>query len=132
MWSCSPRLYAKDVIDPENSIPGPHGVLITTPFEKEVATRSGYHDETVTFDGTVCTALELLRQHAKHMLKTRQQPHLNIDDMPLWNNRAKVSLEAFRAACEHLGFDIGITTIYQTRHGGASGILPWAPERHRR
>ena len=47
--------------------------------------REPAHDETVTLDGTVCTAL---KKQAKHMLKTREL-HLNIDDAPFRNFSAQ-------------------------------------------
>ena len=45
-----PWMYAKDVIDPRSSIPGSNRVLIVRSCEKEVVTKSGYIDKTVTLD----------------------------------------------------------------------------------
>ena len=52
------RMYAKDVIDVESRIPVSHHVLFVSPFEKEVATKSGAAEE------------------ASHMPKTKE-PHFN-------------------------------------------------------
>ena len=115
------RMYAKDAIAPEREHLGSHHVLIVSPFEKVVATESGYHDKTVTLDGTVCTALErLVKRHANRMQKT-EEPQLNVDHVIPWNFRARDCLEALRATCEHLGFDNDITTNYQAHCGGIQG-----------
>ena len=46
-------MYAKDVIEVESSIQVPHHVLIMSSFVKrDLVTKSGYYDETVTLDGT--------------------------------------------------------------------------------
>ena len=71
----------------------------------------------------VCTALgRLLKRQANHTLKTKP-PHINVEDVLLWEFRAKDSLDGLRDACEHLGFDSDSTAIYQVRHGGASRDL---------
>ena len=62
---------------------GSHHVLIVSPFEKEVATKSGYYDETVTLDGTVCTAPGRLQKKQTNRMPKTKELHLNIDDVPL-------------------------------------------------
>ena len=117
------RMFAADVINPE-STPGPHPVLIVSPFGKVGATKSGYYDGTVTLDGTVSPALgRLLRKQANHKLKTRE-PHLNIENVRSVETFApKSRWTLFERRANTLAFDSDITTIYQARHGGASRNL---------
>ena len=118
-------MFVGDVIELEKRIRGSHHVLIVNLVEKEVATKSGCHDEVVALDGKVCPAIgRLLKREADNMLhKARKTTHINTEDVPHWSSRAKDSLDAFRDACEHLGFDSDLTTIYPARHGAASRDL---------
>ena len=76
----------------------PHQALIVNPFEKDVATMSGYYDETVTLDGIVCTALgRLLKRQANHTLKPKA-PQLNIERALLELSSQRLSWKLSRGA----------------------------------
>ena len=117
------RMFAADFINPESSIPDLHHVLIVSLFEKEVATKSGYDDETVTLDGTVCTALgSLLKRQASHIFR-KTENHASISRTCSFGTFKPKAFWTLRKACEHVQFDTDTTTIYHARYGGASRDL---------
>ena len=110
-------LYATSVVPPTEELGvASHYVLIVSPFEKEVSTKTGYFDETVVMDGTFCPCMgELVHRHALRRLAGAAGD----EDVGLWNLNAKDFLVDWRAAAVALRLS-DMETPYQARHGAAS------------
>ena len=111
-------LYAANAVPPTQGISaGDHHVLVVSPFEKEISTKSGYYDETVVLDGDICPPLgKFLFRHAESMMDKFEGEK---EDAPLWNLSARDYLADWRCGSHELGLE-GMETLYQARHGGAS------------
>ncbi len=113
-------LMCHDVLPPSSGSGYKHVTLLLAPFEREQATKTGFYDETVMFDGTLVKDLgDLVYEHA-----LRRQPQLadaksDEEAVPLWSFPARSLLSAFKGAVR-IGKLEDMDTLYQARHGGAS------------
>ncbi len=120
------NLRADEVIPRDSTDPASQVVLVVAPFERGVATKSGYYDETVLMDGSVCPVLgDLYIERAA----TRRRASLDsrydratADSVCLWDFTAKALNNAWQEAVASMQLE-SMDTVYQARHGGASRDL---------
>ena len=111
-------LFAANVIPPQQGmLEHSRYVLVISPFEKEISTKSGYFDETVVLDGDLAPELgPLLHAHA---LRRAEEVGGDPEDVNMWTFSASELLQDFRAGVSDMQLP-DMDSPYQARHGGAS------------
>ena len=120
-------LFTDDVVSPKQGEGGTH-VLIVSPVERDVATKTNTFDETVLLDGSLVPNLgELLSLQVERQEKKRAADvNAGVAEgglpVPLWDFDARRMFLQWRGAVTLLGLP-EMETLYQCRHGGASRDL---------
>ncbi len=117
------RLMIADVVPPVAGVGSEDWVLIISPFEKGISTKTGYFDETVLLANRAVPEYgKLLGEHIAQRRRAALalDPTLLDDQIGLWDFNAKEFLTEWRLAVDDLGLAEDLGTPHQARHGGAS------------
>ena len=115
------QVLAVGVVAPTVEVSSGKYVIVIAPFEREVATKTGFYDETVILDDSQAPWLGA-RLHELGQAKLQEAGEVgeDEDEVELWSFNPRTFLSEWREAVASLGLEFCLETPYQSRHGGAS------------